>query len=107
MKQSLLLFQANAEGEERNGEDADENYVDHYNDDVDSQSDGYIGAEDQDLRDLEYFKLDEFLTSGVYVGNLHCDANCYQVKKAIHEGICLKAVPIVDQVVIATTIVLN
>ena len=44
--------------------------------------------------------VDEFLT--FYVGNLY-QAKCYQVKKAIQEAICLKTVPIVDQVVIAKT----
>ena len=36
-----------------------------------------------------------------YVGNVHYNANCCQVKKAIQESICLTTVPIFDQVVIA------
>ena len=35
--------------------------------------------------------------------NLHYKANCYLVKKAIQVAICMKTVPIVDQLVIAKT----
>ena len=101
LKQPLSLFHANAEEEEENDKDAHENDADQYDNDVDSQSDGYESAEGQDVCDWKDFEPDEFLT--FYVGNLHYNANCYQVKKAIQEAICLKTVPIVDQVVIAKT----
>ena len=101
LKQPLSLFHANAEEEEGNDEDADENHADQFDSYVDSQSDGYESAEDQDVCDWKDFDSDEFWT--FYVGNLQYDANCYQVKKAILEAICLKTVQIVDQVVIAKT----
>ena len=53
------------------------------------------------IEKISKFKPDEFLT--FYVGNLYCNTMCHQVKKAIQEAICLKTVPIVDQVVIAKT----
>ena len=101
--QPLSLFHAHAEEEEGNDEDADENDADQYDNDVDSQSDGYESAEDEDVTDWKDFEPDEFLT--FYVGNLHFIANCYQVKKinAFQEAMCLKTVPIDDQVVTAKT----
>ena len=49
-----------------------------YDNDVDSQSEGYKSAEGQDVCDWKGFD-----------GNLHYNANCYQVKKAIEEAIML------------------
>ena len=79
-KTAFSLFHANAEEEEGNDEDADENDADQYDSDVDSQSDGNKSAEDQDVCYWKDFEPDEFLT--FYVGNLHYNANCYQVKKS-------------------------
>ena len=79
LKQPLLLFHADAEEEEGNDEDADENGGDQWSidNDVDSQSDGYESAEEQDVCNWKDFEPDEFLT--FFVGTLHSNANCHQV----------------------------
>ena len=88
LRQPLSLVHANAEEEKENDKDAHENDADQNDNDFDSQSDGYESAEGQDACDWKDFEPDEVLT--FYVGNLHYNNNCYEVKKAIQEAICLK-----------------
>ena len=85
LKQHLSSFHANAQKEEENDKDAHEIDADQNDNDVDFQSDGYESAEGQDVCDWKDFEPDEILT--FYVGNIHYNANCYQVKKAIQEAI--------------------
>ena len=75
-----MLFHANLEEEERIDKNAEKNDDDQYESNMDSQSDDKECAEDQDICDRKDFKPDEFLY--FYVGNLHYNTMCHQVKKS-------------------------
>ena len=57
----LSLFYAHAEEEKGDGEDADEIYANPYDDEINSQYNGYESAEDQDVCYRKDFEPDVFI----------------------------------------------
>ena len=96
-----MLFHANLEEEERIDKNAEKNDDDQYESNMDSRSDDKECAEDQDFCDR---KDSNQMSSCISMLAIFTITQCaIKSKKAFQETICLKTVPIVDQVVIAKT----